>query len=197
MTNSHEKWILRSRMKQLRSELPINCYRQWSMTIMDSCVMLREWNNATTVHIYVSVLNNEVDTTGLIFTLFDKGKRVVVPRCADEPHRLLNIRINSFEEMHVGKFGLMEPQYKQDSEVPAQELDLIIVPVLAFDKEGGRLGFGGGYYDNLLRECSCPKIGLAYSFQEVEKVPVEPHDEKLDSIITEKDIIRVCHEYNN
>ena len=158
---------------------------------MDRCVRLEEWYYADTVHIYVSALNNEADTLGLIYKMFDSGKRVVVPKCGKEEHRLLNIRIESFDELSVGKFGLMEPCYKTEREVAPSDFDLVISPLLAFDRKGDRLGFGGGYYDNLLGECRCPRIGLGYSFQEVDAVPVEPHDEKLDIIITDKEIIRV------
>ena len=186
-----EKKILREKMKKLRTELSICSFRQNSQSIIDRCVRLEEWYYANTVHIYISVINNEADTLGLIYKMFDSGKRVVVPKCGKEAHRLLNIHIRSFDELSMGKYGLMEPDYNTEREVAPLDFDLVISPLLAFDRKGGRLGFGGGYYDTLLGECTCPKIGLGYSFQEVDTVPVEPHDEKLDIIITDKEIIRV------
>ena len=85
----------------------------------------------------------------------------------------------------------MEPDYLPEREVAPMGLDVIIAPVLAFDRSGGRIGFGGGYYDGLFAESGGTKIGLAYSFQEVPKVPREPHDRALDIIVTEKETIRV------
>ena len=186
-----EKKLLRERMKNLRAELSICSFRQNSQAIINRCVRLEEWYYANTVHIYVSALNNEADTLGLIYKMFDNGKRVVVPKCGNEAHRLLNIRIESFDELSVGKYSLMEPGYKTEREVAPLTFDLVISPLLAFDRKGGRLGFGGGYYDGLFKECTCPKIGLGYTFQEVDTVPVEPHDEKLDIIITDSEIIRI------
>jgi len=88
----------------------------------------------------------------------------------------------------------MEPKYDCKNVVRPDELDLVLAPILAFDHDGGRLGLGGGYYDSLLAECTCPVAGLAYSFQEVDRVPTETHDQYLDIIITEKEVIRVTHE---
>jgi 5-formyltetrahydrofolate cyclo-ligase len=186
-----EKKILRLRMKGLRAGLEMAEYRSLNMSIMTRCHDLEELNRARTVHIYVSTVNNETDTLGLIYTLLDQGKKVVVPRCAPEPRRLQHMHIESLDELRPSKFGIMEPPFRAVREIMPPELDLVIAPLLAFDRSGGRLGFGGGYYDHFLAACSCPKAGLAYSFQEVEKIPREPHDCSLDIIITEKEIVRV------
>jgi 5-formyltetrahydrofolate cyclo-ligase len=85
----------------------------------------------------------------------------------------------------------MEPDFLTEREVIPQELSLVIAPILAFDRSGGRLGFGAGYYDSFFAECSCPRLGLAYAFQEVPKIPREPHDRTLDIIVTEKETIRI------
>lgn len=194
MNSKEEKILLRQRMKKLRSEIPINIYRKHSHSIMNNCINLEEWKYAYNVHIYVSVLNNEVDTLGLIYEMFDHGKKVVVPKCNFELNRIVNIHIKSFEELSPSKYGLMEPEYNHEKEVMPDELNLVVAPLLAFDRNGGRLGFGRGYYDDLFNACTCPKVGLGYSFQEVDIVPMESHDRKLDIIITEKETIRVNHE---
>ncbi len=181
-------------MKKIRIELPIDQYRNASNAIMERCLELPEWRKAKNVHVYVSVINNEVDTLGLIYRLFDEGRTVVVPKCDCEGKKLVGICIRSFDELSPAKFGLIEPRYDCDNVVPPEKLDLVLAPLVAFDRTGGRLGLGGGYYDSLLAECSCPVVGLAYSFQEVDKVPTEPHDRKLSVIITEKEVIRVAHE---
>ena len=195
MSSADEKNVIRKKMKKLRYEIPINYYRIWSDSIMKKCINLEEWFYAQTVHIYVSALNNEVDTLGLIYKMFDdRRKKVVVPKCNTELHTIINIHIESFDELSPTKFNLMEPDYITEKESNPEKLNLIIAPLLAFDRLGGRLGFGKGYYDNLFNKCKCPKVGLGYSFQEVDKVPMEPQDEKLDIIITENETIRVKHE---
>ena len=194
MNSREAKKTLRVKMKALRGNLDLYEYRKLSTAIMERCVTLPEWKQARTVHIYVSAVNNEVDTLGLIFGMLDGGKTVVVPKCVEKLHELKNIFIRSLDELTLSRFGLMEPEYTPEREIQCDSLDLVVAPLLAFDRTCGRLGFGGGYYDSLLGECTCPKIGLAYSFQEIDRVPVEPHDQKLDIIITEKEIIKINHE---
>ena len=194
MNYKNEKKLLRNRMKKLRSEISINMYRRQSQSIINKCLDLEEWQYASNVHIYISAINNEVETLGLIYMMFDCGKRVIVPKCNIELHKIISIQITSFEELSPSKYCLMEPDYNREKEIKPEELDIIMTPLLAFDRNGGRLGLGGGYYDDLLGKCTCPKVGLGYSFQEVDKVPVEPHDVNLDIIVTENEIIRVKHE---
>lgn len=191
MAENEEKTAIRNRMKSLRAGLNMGEYRSMSMAIITRCTGLEEYRIAWTMHVYVSSLNNEVDTVGLIFRMFTEGKRVIVPCCAPEPHRLRHIRLDSIDALKPRRFGIMEPDFLTEREVMPQEISLVIAPVLAFDRSGGRLGFGAGYYDSFFAECSCPRLGLAYAFQEVPKIPREPHDRTLDIIVTEKETIRV------
>ncbi len=191
MSPSIDKKTIRKRMRNFRQELDFSRYRKLCNTVIERCMELKEFQNASMVHIYVSTINNEVDTLGLIFTLLDKGKCVIVPQCGQNTHKFNNISITSLNELIPSKYGLMEPEYNPERAISPGELDLVIAPLLAFDRSGGRLGFGGGCYDSLLSMCACSKIGLGYSFQEVDSVPMEPHDQRLDIIVTEKEIIRV------
>lgn len=94
------------------------------------------------------------------------------------------VEISSLKNLKKDKYGILEP----DELIPAvkkEDIDLIILPGVAFDKSGGRLGYGGGYYDKYLN--SCPqdicKVALCYDFQIVENVPVEEHDVKANDVI--------------
>lgn len=178
-------------MRNFRQQLDFSQYRKLCNVVIERCVGLKEFQNASMVHIYVSAINNEVDTLGLIFTLLDKGKCVIVPQCGQNIRKFNNIAITSLNELIPSKYGLMEPEYNPERAISPEELNLVIAPLLAFDRSGGRLGFGGGFYDSLLSMCTCSKIGLGYSFQEVDCVPMEPHDQRLDIIVTEKETIRV------
>lgn len=188
-----EKRILRSEMKRRRGDLDLASYRTWSGAITSSCRELSEFRSATRVHCYVSSLNNEVETLGLILAMFDSVETVAVPVCVEGSRKLISIAIRSLDELKPTGHGLMEPDYEAVHAVPSNMLDLVIVPLVAFDRNGNRLGMGGGYYDSFLAECTCPKIGLAYAFQEVEHVPIEPHDMKLDIIVTDREVIRLSH----
>lgn len=191
MNVSEEKKLLRARMKSLRAALDEDTARSLGAEIETRCFSLPEYREARTVHVYVSAVNNEVCTGGLIQAMFDRGIRVIVPMCSSERCGLRHIRIESLEALKPSRFGLLEPEHIPDNEVHPRDFDIIIAPLLAFDREGGRLGFGGGYYDALFRNCACPKIGLAYSFQEVPEIPMDSHDRRLDIIVTEKETVRI------
>ena len=92
------------------------------------------------------------------------------------------------ESLKTGVFGILEPS--EDCEaVPESEIDLIIVPGVAFDRQHNRLGRGKGFYDRLLSTLDVPKIGICYDFQLKDQIPAEPFDRKMDLIITEKEIL--------
>jgi 5-formyltetrahydrofolate cyclo-ligase len=186
-----EKKKIRARMKKTRDEMDLLYYRKWSDAISESCMSLPEWESAYRIHIYVSSVNNEVDTLRLILTLLDRNREVIVPKCERGKPEFWNQRIKSLDELSVCDYGIMEPELIPENHVMPERLDLVIAPLLAFDRRGGRLGFGKGFYDRLLRNCGCKKIGLAYSFQEVGKVPMDKDDVYLDMIVTEKEVIRV------
>ncbi len=148
------------------------------------------YGQAAFIAFYVSV-RDEVRTTGLLASALDKGRNVCVP--AVDGSLLKLYRIKSLTELSPGAFGVLEPSTELRDEagrrVPPGKVDLIVVPGLAFDRHGGRLGYGRGYYDRLL--VSVPqalKIGLAYDCQMAERVPMEPTDVRVDCVITESGV---------
>ncbi len=124
-----EKTALRKRMKTLRAGMDIASYRSLSMAIMIRCLELPEYRRAGTVHVYVSSLNNEADTT-FIYKMFDEGKRVVVPVCAAGPRTLRHVRIDSIEALRPGRFGVMEPYGDGFEVVRPGGIDIILAPML-------------------------------------------------------------------
>ena len=194
MTVVDEKKALRTRMLQQRNELDMISYREHCNEIYEKVKNLSELKRAMRVHTYVSSIANEIDTLGLLYHLFDEGKTVIVPKCGPGKRELRHLRIRSLNELKPGGFGLMEPEYQPENEMKPAALDIVIVPMVAYDRKGLRLGMGGGYYDTFLSDVTCTTVGLAYSFQELDALPHEDHDSKLDIIINEKEIIRVSHE---
>ena len=134
------------------------------------------WDRAGTVLLYWP-LPGEVDPR----PLFGTGiRRVVLPVVAGED---LELREYSPEHMEVGAFGILEPDCRSVVVSP-DEVDFAVVPGVAFDRSGRRLGRGRGFYDRLLPRLSCPKVGVAFPFQMFGTIPVDPWDVPLDAVVT-------------
>ena len=128
----------------------------------------------------------EIDTGPMLAALVSRGIRVAFPRALVDKRRLSFHFSSSPTAMAVGKLGILEP-LAQDPK--ASNLDVVIVPGLAFDRRGGRLGQGHGYYDRYLAESETMALGVAYESQLLEELPLAPHDHLMDMIVTESRII--------
>ena len=145
-----------------------------------------EFKKARVVMFYVS-LKDEVETLAMIDEAVKTGKRVCVPVILKEEKRLIAGEIkNRSEDLESQHFGIYQPKSGHVNEVPLENIDLIIVPGVAFDKNNVRLGRGHGYYDKFL--CGIPSstktIGLAFDFQVVENLPKDSHDVPVWKIIS-------------
>ena len=129
---------------------------------------------------------NEVQTEALIEYLLSLGKVVVLPKVNPETNLLDLFQIEGFKDLIVSSMGILEPADHLVSALPT-DIDLILAPGVAFDLRGYRMGYGAGYYDKLLPQIrpDCNVIGLAFDLQIVEELPVESHDQPMDSILTE------------
>ncbi len=118
-----------------------------------------------------------------IFFLFSKKIPISLPCIIEESNQMIFREWKNGDELIKGKYGILEPSEKNKVIIPS----VLFVPLLAFDDNGNRLGYGGGYYDDfLVNHPLAKKIGIFYPFQEVEHVPLEPHDLKLDEILVNK-----------
>jgi len=146
------------------------------------------YQQANNILFYVSY-GNEVHTHHLIQQALENGRTIFVP-ISDVTTQTLHIaQLTSWDDLAPGAYGILEPRKDKRRFVSLDQIDLIIVPAVAFDREGNRLGHGKGYYDWLISQI--PKaysIGLAFGFQILEKIPIEPNDKAVDLIITEHDI---------
>ncbi len=118
------------------------------------------------------------------------GKRIFLPICVPRDHSLLIAEISDFErDLKPGAYGILEPRLENGTlQIDPKEIDIIIVPGVAFDPEGHRIGYGAGYYDRFLGRFSSKtlKLGLAFQEQIVSHIPADIHDIALDIIITDK-----------
>lgn len=127
-------------------------------------------------------LPEEADPALLLEALAAKGCHIAFPRIAAKGLPLEYHRIPDGEMLAPGTFGIREPL----DHWPRVRPDLLLVPLLAFDSRGHRLGYGGGFYDRTLTILNVSAIGIAYAGQEVASLPDEPHDRTLDMILTEQ-----------
>jgi len=142
---------------------------------------------AKVVCFYVA-LPMEVNTHPMIEDALRVGKKVLVPLVDLENKELKLYEIRNFaKDLAAGTLGILEPVHSQARLADVKEVDLVIVPGLAFDKSGNRLGRGAGFYDRFLSQFSAkiPKIALAFSFQVVPQIPHETHDQRVDKVLTE------------
>ncbi|MGI9535542.1 MAG: 5-formyltetrahydrofolate cyclo-ligase [Desulfocapsaceae bacterium] len=149
--------------------------------------------SSSSIFIYVS-FRSEVETVSVIQNLLNLGKKVSVPLTQVAQKRLDIVEIEDPErDLIPGYCNIPEPtqQVAAARTIPAEELELIILPGSVFDEQGGRFGYGGGYYDRLLVQIPlAARYGLAFELQIVEKLNLQPHDQILDRVITEQRVIQ-------
>jgi len=148
------------------------------------------WWQAEIVAVTVSTAY-ELDTRAIIEAAWGSRKHVVVPKCFPKNRRLDFREIIHWNQLEQAFYELYEPKVDETTAVKKSDIDLIIVPGLLFDSQGYRVGFGGGYYDRFLEDCSALKVAQALDSQLSDHVPVEPHDIALDIIVTPSEVI-VC-----
>ena len=172
---------IRNRIKEVRA-LVLDKDSKSSEIIL-KLKSLSEFQKALVVMSYVST-EDEVDTMEFIHSELSH-KRIVVPFIDSE---IFVSEISSFDSLIKGKLGVLEPKQKN---IYTGLIDICIIPGIAFDLHGGRIGYGKGFYDKFLGKNKCLKIGLCFSEQIVDKIPVDSHDIPVDIIITDKEIIRI------
>ena len=181
------KQELRKQTKKTRADFPEKGAA--SEKIIERFLSLEETQNAGTIALYCS-MPEEVATDGLIRKLLEEGKTICVPLIRNR--EMLFVRISSLGDLtEKGRFGIREPVYTEEKTVPAEKIDLAVFPGLAFDRDGRRLGYGGGYYDRAFAgNRHTEKIGFCFSCQLLEEILSESHDIKVDQIITQDEMIR-------
>ncbi|WP_018130958.1 5-formyltetrahydrofolate cyclo-ligase [Effusibacillus pohliae] len=158
--------------------------------IFRNLVSIPQVQAAGTFLLYLD-FRGEVETARILQWGWQAGKRMAVPVTVPAERKLVPVEIRSFTELEPGAYGIREPKAGGRVPVPVDTIDAVLVPGVAFDRRGGRLGYGGGYYDRflLLLRSDALKIGLAYELQLVEEVPAEEHDVQLDLLVTENAVV--------
>lgn len=183
------KEIARLRNLERRNTLSAKQVGEKSRLIGERLLALPEYGKAKAILIYFGV-NNEVETKGIIENALGAGKRVFLPVTDFEKRKILPVEIASLGELRRTKQGLLEPPPGKEAKWDA--IDLIVVPGVAFDCCGNRIGTGKGFYDSFLRRTNTkiPLVGLCFEENLEELLPCESHDVRMNLILTEKQAIR-------
>lgn len=189
------KQRIRNEIKKLRKALSASQREEWNEAVFHKLIHSEELKGTDTIYTYVS-MEQETDTRRFILHSLNAGKRIAVPRVEGEFMRFYYI--TSFSELRAGCMGILEPEEDlspADAALDMEEGAAFFLPGLAFDREGGRIGYGGGFYDRFLAEYpGFKKTALAFQYQVMESVPSEALDIKVNRIVTEKEDIYVGKE---
>lgn len=181
-----EKAQVRASMRALRDAMPAEERARLSDRIAARLRDLLDRLAPRTVMVFSS-FGSEVSTQGIIEALLEAGRRVALPAVAGHEMRAAPFRFG--DPLQTARYGAAEPA--SAAEVPPDAIDVIVVPGLAFDRRGYRVGYGRGYYDRFLVRTrpDAPRIGIAFDAQVVEAVPHGDADQPVDAIVTEVEVV--------
>lgn len=181
---------LRKTVLASRQQISVADVGEKSRLVAERLSGLTHWGEAQTVLLYVA-FRNEVETRALIDQAVHEGKRVLLPVSIKKTRELELYPVAGSHDLVEGAYGIMEPK-RENQSISPEQVDLVVVPGVVFDRQGNRLGYGAGYYDRFLQRCrpSAARIALAFDLQLVDQLPSEPHDQRMDYVITETTIHR-------
>ena len=193
MSISNDKKALRKEILSKRKDIEKVEKEKMDQNILEQFHESKFYKEATNIFVYISY-DSEINTRLIINKALKDNKKVYVPRTEFETRIMDAVEIKSFDNLIKSNYGILEPS-KNEPCIDPNELDLIVVPGVAFDRNGGRMGYGAGFYDRYFKKITkdnierITKLALAYCFQVLDKVPMNEQDVPVDFIITEKEFI--------
>jgi 5-formyltetrahydrofolate cyclo-ligase len=186
-----EKKILRRILAECRAEFPARRAAQLSSLVQHNLIEAPCYAGAASVILYAPK-DNEVATDQIFAHAIASGRRAFYPRIVAKSNHLSLVRVDRLAQLQPGTLGILEPAGAEIARYADLERALICVPGVAFGLAGQRLGRGGGYYDRLIAALppQTVTVGLAYSFQVLDRLPESPHDRRLGLIVTESTVPR-------
>lgn len=187
INSSQIKLQLRKSILEKRSALKKSFVKRQSRTVAGKLLAEIKKLSPTNVLVYLST-DNEVGTFGLVSGILDNQINVFVPKYFEDTGDWRLVKLENLDDLEEGPFGIPQPK---SSSFSFNLIDVAIIPGVAFDEKGVRLGWGKGVFDKLLAKSTAFKIGAAFDFQIVPKLPREKHDLVMDMIVTEKRVIEL------
>jgi len=187
-----DKKEVRNIMSKRRKSMSEQEVNRKSKTIIEKVMNTEEFKKSKNLMVFLS-FDNEVYTFDLIDKAMDMGKKVVVPYTVKDTYEIIPTLLKNIEEdLEVSSYGYLKPKKDKITAVQEEDIDLTIVPGLAFDKNMNRIGFGKGYYDRYLAKTrkDSKNMAIAYEYQVLEEIPYDDYDVKMDYIITEENIYK-------
>jgi 5-formyltetrahydrofolate cyclo-ligase len=185
-----EKKKIREKIRYLLNNLSDEDYKLKSSIITDKFLRCDEYKDAETIFIYYP-FRKEINTRIIIKDALSKNKKIVLPKVSGSEIKLFFIT-DIKKDLKPGSFNLLEPDISHCMEADLTSIDLVIVPGLCFDLNFNRIGYGGGFYDRILKKLNSKIniIALAFDLQIFNNIPACSHDQKVDIIMTESNIYR-------
>jgi len=175
---------LRSKYKSLRASLSDNEIEEKSLAIANKLLALPIWEK-TYFHIFLPIIEQkEVDTEVVLHLLAGKDKEIIVSKSDFESRKMTHFLLTDATKIKINDYNIPEPI--DGIEIPTSKIEVVFVPLLAFDKKGNRVGYGKGFYDRFLSECNPETIKIGLSFFDAEELieDVFENDVKLDYCVT-------------
>ncbi|MEG2295285.1 MAG: 5-formyltetrahydrofolate cyclo-ligase [Oscillospiraceae bacterium] len=177
---------IRTQMKVSRAKMTLTSKANKDKMILKNIKNLYQYEDSQLILVYVST-NIEVDTMNIIKIAWKDGKKVAVPRCIDGTREMEFYYLTSFDELETRTFNVLEPKIELcEKVIDFPENSICLIPALAYDKCGYRIGYGGGYYDRFLADYQGLKVGIVYSECVVFKLLYGKYDIQSDIIVTDK-----------
>jgi len=187
-----KKKRLRKLIQEKRDSVHPEESMERSLPVMERLWSLPEFREAKTVFFFIS-FRSEVDTVPMIRQALAEGKRVCLPFTDPQTKEMVASQVLDLDrELRPGNYGILEPREEFLRPVPPEEIDVVVMPGVAFDCCGRRLGYGGGYYDRFLDRCGPRALRVApcFELQLVGEVPCAEHDHRVHVLVTERRVIR-------
>ncbi|NLT96177.1 MAG: 5-formyltetrahydrofolate cyclo-ligase [Clostridia bacterium] len=183
----------RKHFKDLRDKLEVKDLNANSQAILKKITSCSLWHEARTIMCYIS-FGKEVKTRPIIEKAWQDNKQVIIPVCKPSTKEIIPSLLTSFEDLEPRTMGIMEPKDGKLNPVDPKKIELALIPGVAFDLKGRRIGFGAGYYDRFLPllKPDTPKVALAHEIQvSSTPLPDDEYDIRMDYICTEKGLYEV------
>lgn len=186
----HVKAELRRRMRAIRRAMPADARSLRSDALCERVLGLEAFRDARVIAAFLAI-RAEVDVARVVDRARELGKRVVMPRVDDVQRALVMHVCSPGDALAESSFGVAEP-LESAARIEASDIDLVLVPALAVDERGHRIGYGQGYYDRFLPTATrATRVCVAFDFQMVSEVPDMPGDRGVDVVVTDKRVITI------